>query len=162
MSIIDNLIYDRTQSDADRVQALSAKGLLGMTDEEKTEYLAGMKGAYNSSDLNRVAQAVLYLAERLLQHGTLAKVHAKTDWQMQDIPTVEQMSAYLENLRAIRSTIAVLANTPSVPASMEKLSYTSANDMEKMLKDIDTLITKMGYAYRHTGMFYTGQGGLIA
>ena len=58
MSIIDNLVYDRTQADVDRVFTLKNKilteGLSSLSAEEKTEYMAGMKGAYNYGDMNRV------------------------------------------------------------------------------------------------------------
>ena len=70
MSVIDNLIYDRTQADVDRVSTLTVKiltgGLSSLTDEEKEEYLAGMKGAYNYTDLNRVGQAVTYIASKMI------------------------------------------------------------------------------------------------
>ena len=62
MSIIDNLVYDRTQADVDRVFTLKNKilteGLSSLSAEEKAEYMAGMKGAYNYGDMNRVGQAV--------------------------------------------------------------------------------------------------------
>ena len=58
MSIIDNLVYDRTQADVDRVFTLKNKilteGLSSLSAEEKAEYMAGMKGAYNYGDMNRV------------------------------------------------------------------------------------------------------------
>ena len=51
MSIINELVYNRTQADVDRVYTLKNKiltgGLAALTAEEKAEYLAGMKGAYN-------------------------------------------------------------------------------------------------------------------
>lgn len=66
MSIIDNLVYDRTQADVDRVFTLKNKilteGLSSLSAEEKNEYMAGMKGAYNYGDMNRVGQAVAYIA----------------------------------------------------------------------------------------------------
>ena len=68
MSVIDTLIFDRTQADVDRVYALKQKiltgGLTSLTAEEKAEYMGGMRGAYNATDLNRVGQAVSYLADR--------------------------------------------------------------------------------------------------
>ena len=54
MSIIDTLITDRTEADFDRAKALAAKGWDDMTDDEKAEWRANPKGAYNVSDLNRV------------------------------------------------------------------------------------------------------------
>lgn len=64
-TIIDNLITDRTQADVERVKALAAKGFAAMTAAERAEWLTGMKGAYNASDLNRVGTALNYLAGRL-------------------------------------------------------------------------------------------------
>ena len=62
MSIIDNLVYDRTQADVDRVFTLKNKilteGLSSLSAEEKTEYMAGMKGAYNYGDMNRVGHSL--------------------------------------------------------------------------------------------------------
>lgn len=60
---LDNLIFDRTQSDVNRVQSLTQKMIAGTaTEAEKEEWLGGkMKGAYNASDLNRVCAAVDYL-----------------------------------------------------------------------------------------------------
>lgn len=64
-TIIDTLITNRTQADVERVKALAAKGFAGMTAAEQAEWLAGMKGAYNAADLNRVETALNYLAGRL-------------------------------------------------------------------------------------------------
>lgn len=33
-----------------------------MSEEEKTDWESGLKGAYNASDLNRVGNAVVYVA----------------------------------------------------------------------------------------------------
>ena len=52
MSIIDTLITNRTQSDVTRWRTLHDKGWGGMTAGEKTEWFAGVKGAYNAADLN--------------------------------------------------------------------------------------------------------------
>ena len=58
MSIIDTLITNRTQSDVTRWRTLHDKGWGGMTAGEKTEWFAGVKGAYNAADLNRVGEAM--------------------------------------------------------------------------------------------------------
>ena len=69
-TIIDTLIYDRTQADVDRVFTLKTKilteGLNALSAEELAEYMAGMKGAYNYTDMNRVGQAVAYIADRMI------------------------------------------------------------------------------------------------
>ena len=65
-----NLIYDRTAEDVERALALAKKAEAGtLTDAEKTEWLAGMKGCYNAADMNRVEAAVKTLAAELNAAG---------------------------------------------------------------------------------------------
>ena len=70
-----NLIYDRTAEDVERALALAKKAEAGaLTDAEKTEWLAGMKGCYNATDMNRVEAAVQTLAAELNAAGYAAAV----------------------------------------------------------------------------------------
>ena len=70
-----NLIYDRTAEDVERALALAKKAEAGtLTDAEKTEWLAGMKGCYNAADMNRVEAAVQTLAAELNAAGYTAAV----------------------------------------------------------------------------------------
>lgn len=152
-----NLITDRTQADVDAVRALAAKGWAAMTDTEKAAWMAGLKGAYNAADLNRVGAAVLYIAGRLADAGYHTPVAPKQDWQMQDIPTLAQMQRYLVDIGTIRAALAVMPSTPEAPASMAGLTYTDANDIEQILLDVDALITKLISAYYYCGEVYTGE-----
>lgn len=117
-------------------------------------------GYYNASDLNRVAEAVEYVNNRLTAAGFNLTITAKQDWAASDIPTVAQMTAYLADIAAIRAAIAVYASTPTVPSDMNDLTVEEANDIERILADVDGLITNMIAAYRHSGTFFAGQGGL--
>ena len=152
-----NLITDRTQADVDAVRALAAKGWATMTDAEKAAWTAGLKGAYNAEDLNRVGAAVLYIAGRLADAGYHAPVAPKQDWQLQDIPTPAQMQRYLADIGTIRTALAVMPTTPEVPASMDKLTYTDANAIEQILLDVDALTTKLISAYYNSGELIAGE-----
>lgn len=161
MSVIDTLIYDRTQNDVDRVFELKRKilsqGLSSLTAEEKAEYLAGMKGAYNATDLNRVGEAVAYLAGRmtalpgqLLEYESekgvaddtlfhvpynpaTISVTAKHDWTMADVPTQSQVQAMLADLTVLRRQLTLPSDAPAVPTSLDSLTYTTANEIEYLL-----------------------------
>lgn len=89
---------------------------------------AATKGAYNYSDLNRVERAVAEISDL----AGLSLV-TKTDWAMWDIPTDDDMSRYLNNIRAIRAIIPNASTVPAVPATMNNLTYSVANDIEKIL-----------------------------
>lgn len=66
---LPEMVTDRTSADVSRVEELAAKGWSGMTTVEQTEWAAGMKGAYNHTDLNRVTAAMDYINEQLVGYG---------------------------------------------------------------------------------------------
>lgn len=86
------------------------------------------KGAYNYSDLNRVERAVAEISD-LAGLG----LTTKTDWKMWDIPSVSEMSRYLDNITAIRALVADNEGVPIAPASMNNLTYSEANNIELIL-----------------------------
>ena len=143
MSVIDTLVTDRTEADVSRYSELRDKGWAEMTTAEKAEWVAGMKGAYNASDLNRVASAMSYLSQRFASAGYSVPVSSPTDWANGDIPTKGDMDTYLDDLRRIRAALAVMDTTPAAPGSMDYLTWAKANDIEKILADVDDLLTKI-------------------
>lgn len=146
------LITDRTAQDVARVKELTFKD---MTEEELTEWLAGMKGAYNYTDLNRVNEAVIYVTERLKTVGWYIEPITKTDWTMTDFPTASDMKIYLDNIRLIRSCLPT--NIPQVPADMDKLSYEEANTIERILILIDDVITNIMDNIFYSNEIYAGE-----
>jgi len=159
--IIDELIFDRTADDVERVKVLKdqimSEGLDSLTPSEKAEYLAGMKGAYNATDMNRVGTAVQYIAQRMIQlpidlqtyrenngvgedhifdlpYDTAdIVVNPKTDWSVSDIPTVTQIKTYLGNISNLRSILTLPSGTPSPPSTLNGMTYTTANNLERIL-----------------------------
>lgn len=133
--IIDDLVTDRTQADVDLVASLTAKWLDGsISTAEKATWLAGLKGAYNYTDLNRVGEAVEYVANLLNSSGRSISVTAKQDWTMADIPTVTQMRAFLTDLTLLKSNVSSV--TDRVPDSMDFLTYQTANAIEQLLINV--------------------------
>ena len=159
--IIDNLVTDRTQADVERVKELAAKGFAAMTADEQAEWLAGMKGAYNAADLNRVGTALNYLAGRLgAICGRSITWTAKTDWAVTDIITASQAAEYRRQIQDIRDALTYPAGTPDAP-ELGRLTYTGANDIERILALCEELIDNITKAFRHTGAAECATGGLI-
>lgn len=191
MSVIDTLITDRTQVHVDRLKQLMTIGWQNMTDDEKAEYISGgadlsgvQKGAYNYTDLNRVEEAVDYIADELVQAPTDLQAFAtslgvawdssfelpydendytsltiKTDWTDEDIPNATDMARYLGNLQLIQAALPTLTVAPS---SMNALDYAGANAIEQMLKEADTALAD-AVEYRKQlikgtlALFYSGE-----
>lgn len=160
-TIIVTLVTDRTHSDVERVRELAAKGFAAMTAAERAEWLAGMKGAYNASDLNRVGTALNYLAGRLgAICGRSIAWSAKTDWAVTDIATASQAEEYRQHIQDIRDALTYPAGTPDAP-ELNRLTYTGANDIERILALCEELIDNITKAFRYTGAAECATGGLI-
>ena len=119
--------------------------------------LGNEKGIYGMNDLNRVGNAIARICDRLHALGIKADVSPKTDWQRKDIPSTGQMTDYLGQVQKIRDAVAVYRATPETPAGMLWLTRTAANDIEKILLDVDELITNTIAARYYSGDLYGGE-----
>lgn len=160
-NIIQTLITDRTSYDVEQWLTLRDKGYLNMTAEERAEWdAAQMKGAYNPPyDMNRVGRALNYLRDRLAAARYLEPdaFSAKVDWTTTDIPTVEDLTKYLKCVSTIRDALSRFPTTPGLPRTLDRWSYKEANDIEKILVDVDQLITNMLEARYHCGELFSGE-----
>ena len=130
-TIIDELIFDRTQADVDRVRELKQKYLAGtITETERTEFLEGLKGAYNAKDLNRVGNAVAYIAALLRNFGIRVSVNPRTDWSADKVPAQSDASRYIADIAAIKTATGV---STSLPQTLNNLTFESANNIEQIL-----------------------------
>lgn len=125
-----------------------------ITDRTAVDVSTGTdKGYYNAEDLNRVGLAMEYLSERFSNYGYLVPVFPKTDWVMEDIPTIEQTEHYLREIAALRSVYTVLKTTPPVPSDMEYFTFSEANDIEQILLDIEFVINQVVRSFRRSDAF---------
>jgi hypothetical protein len=147
-------VTDRTQDDVRRARTLRSKGWEGMTQTEKDEWLAGLKSAYNAKDLNRVGHNVEHLAGLLYGHGYNVTVSPKTNWTVEDVPTQSQMATYLSNVQALSDGF---YGTTPLPDTMDDLTVEGANNIERLLCEIERNITNMTEAWYYCGELYCGE-----
>lgn len=151
-----NLITDRTAQDVSRWRELHAKGYAAMTSAERAEW-ATSKGAYNHTDLNRVENAVAYIADLLTSLGYGVEIAGTKTWTAYDVPTVSDMNRFLSNVRLIRGAFSVMRTTPAVPSTMQRLTHVSANNIERILQDVEILANNMIAAFTYAGDIYGGE-----
>lgn len=152
-----NLVTDRTARDVERWRLLHSKGWDALTEEEKAEWQAGLKGAYNFEDLNRVESAVVFIARRLTESGYYVSPEVKLSWNVADHPTKADMNRYLGNIALLRSMLPLYKTTPTVPTTSKKLDYLVANDIEKILSDLDRQISAINQSWYYAGDVFTGE-----
>ena len=127
MSIIDTLITNRTRGDY-----------------------------YNITDLNRVGQAMRYVAARLRACGFDVVVTPRTDWVWTDRATPAAAKRYLNNLRLIRKALVLFASTPNVPSGKRPFTADEANDIEKILIDAEDMVQRTMQCWYFCGDLYAG------
>ena len=128
MSIIDTLITNRTRA-----------------------------GYYDITDLNRVGKAMRYVAARLRACGWDVVVTPRTDWVWTERATPAAAKRYLNNLRKIRKALALFANTPDVPDGKRPFTAEEANDIEKILIDVEDMVQRTMQCWYFCGDLYAGE-----
>lgn len=152
-----NLITDRTLQDVQRWKFLRDKGW-NMSVEEQEEWLSAMKGSYGATDMNRVEAVVKLLSERLHDLGYLhGFLITKQDWTNQDIPTKTDMDRYFGNVTAMRESITLPVGTPNAPSTGQRFDYEMANNLEKILIEIDRVTNDLQKSWLYAGDIFTGE-----
>ena len=152
-----NLVTDRTERDVERWRLLHSKGYDALTAAEKAEWDAGMKGAYNYEDMNRVESAVVFVAKRLVEAGIYVAPVVHPEWHIGDHPTKADMDRYFGNIALLRSMLPLYATTPAAPTTSKRLDYLAANAIEQILSDLDRQITAINQSWYYAGDVFTGE-----
>lgn len=155
-----HLVTDRTSADVNRWKALRAKGWAAMTEAEQAEWTAGMKGSYNYTDFSRVEDAIAYLKSRLARYGYTVEA-VRQVWVSGEIPDSGKLSRYLASLKAVRNALGAHTASLPLPETMDNLTWTDANNMEKMLLAVDETLTYLLQLYTYSGEVQAGEWGLI-
>lgn len=131
-------------------------GLHLVTDRTQADVTAkNDKGYYNASDLNRVSAAMIYLMDRLNMNGYYIDIDPKTDWSDSNIQDRFDMSIYLKHLRSIHEAFSLPTDTPEIPDSIRFLNYQSANNIEKILEIVDSMLSKSLEFLFYSGELYS-------
>ena len=115
--------------------------------------------AYDWRDMNRVADAMEYVAQRLRACGWTVTVDPQR-FTYNDRPTPAVFDHYLAQLRMLRDPLPLLITTPPVPGVSEARPYMTvqeANDIEKILLDIEDMIRRTEEAYFYAGEIFAGE-----
>lgn len=130
---MDNLIYDRTQLDITNLTS---------------------KAYCNYTDLNRIEQWCEYLAEILNNYNYFVNIVTKTNWTMLDFPTQSEMERIRENINTLKQ--AYFAFT-QVPENLENMTWQMANNIEKILFEIEKILSCMENNFEYCGVASMGQ-----
>lgn len=145
-------VTDRSQSDVERVRELLQKGWKNFAAIEKEEWEGDLKGALNTSDLERIQNNVQLLSDVLELGLSVAAVP--------ELPGESFYDQLLVNVEAIRNGYCVHADTPKTPAAPLD-TYQKWNDIEHILLDVYKILLN-NFHYYCGGEIYAGnETGLL-
>lgn len=125
------------------------------------------KGKYEYTDLNRIEEWCQYIAEVLNSYGYYVNVDVKTDWifideedeeidewTRVDMPTVSQMERIRQNVLNLKTAY---YSFTQVPSNLNFMTIDKANDIEKILNEIEILINNMVSQFFYSGEIFAGE-----
>ena len=151
--------------DVDRWRELRNKGWSRMTPVERQEWMgeitpvpSATRGMYTHNDLNRVERAVEATVARFKEAGyELPSMVIKTDWTHRDKPQIEDIERYYNNISLLREFLVVYPKTPKSPSVDNPLNYEMANNIEKIIVDVNNIITGIMTSWFYTGEVMSGE-----
>lgn len=149
MSIIDSLIYDRTNEDLN----VATKCI----EENKPFPSDNLRFSWDYRALNRTEEAMKYLNDMFVELGYYRNMKFKYDWTNEEI-TPEDNERYIRNLKILRDYLTMESDTPLAPNTINGMSINRANDIEKILHDIDIVLERMTANFRYANDVYSGEG----
>jgi hypothetical protein len=140
-----DLIFNRTQADADYALRLERESI--HTDEN-------LRGAYNSSDRNRVASAVNLLLEKLRNNGYGIIKSVKSDWKEGGIVRVKDNALIIARLVDISRVLPHISL--EIPDNLDNLDWRKANAVEHILFDMLENYERLADVWLWCGEGYAG------
>lgn len=123
-------IYDRVIGDVEKVRQYELRGYDDLIPSEKAEWSAGLKGALNASDVNRIENNLKFLAESLQISG----LTFKTNWTYSDILVRSHQRRILNNFEAIKSKYIFEHDPGRISPPLN--GYQKVNTLEKAILDM--------------------------
>lgn len=149
-----SLIFDRTQADIDLALSLKRQNLPLPYDN--------LKIAWDWRALKRIESFCEHLADKLNSLGFTVTIDTKTDWTKESLNSEADGFRILKNINNLKAAVPNLPFIPTTPESATRLTYSQANDIERILFVLDESVYYIGTIYPITGTIRTGQVKLRA
>lgn len=147
-SVLNSLIFDRTQSDVDYAAECVKNGV---------NISGNLKGAYNISDRNRIGTAVNLISEYLTEYGVQnAVVKIKDNWVREDIIRRENHDELLSALKFLKNFLPY-AQMTAIPTDLNALTYQKANAIEHVVFDIGGVFARFMDSWLYCGDGYASE-----
>ena len=148
------MIFTRTQNDVDeaiRIRKEKVQKFQALT-EDDIKFLE--KGTMTLNTLNRIEQKQQELKNLFNDMGYWNTPIENKSWTNTQIFNIDDFKRILKNLDILRDAFFVYDTTPSTPPV--SFHFQDINDLEKILYDMDVMISKIKGNYKICGTFICG------
>lgn len=177
----ENLIYNRSLKDVQRVAELNKKISNGSATAEEVQGWFKTKGALNHTDLNRIETWTEFLSNYLKSYGYNAPIKKRTertyipqvkpeggvvipdaelivysDWRMWDIPELTEINRIRDNVNAIQKGFYSLSDWRDI-ACKDNPNFEDINTLEWDLQSIYQWLNLMMLNFTFSGEIYAGE-----
>ena len=150
------MIYNRTQTDVDNAISIRANKIQNGLELSADEISIMERGTITINTLNRIEDKQDELKNLINQMGYFnTKTIFNRQWSYDDFFDEVNFNRILGNLRILKNAFFVYSNTPPIPTA--NYSYQNINDLEKILYDMDIMISDIKSRYRQCGTFECGE-----
>lgn len=77
-------------------------------------------------------------------------------WKSGDIPRREELAEYLNRIQAVRNIFPGLPDLPEVPPDMNNFNYERANDLERILVQVNSAVNQLETSFIQCGELQSG------
>ena len=149
------MIFDRTQNDVDTAILLRDTKVKKFETLTESEIATLEKGMLTINTLNRIENKQEELKNLFNDMGYWNTPITNKTWGENDIFNADEFQRILDNTNVLRQAFFVYKDTPNTPT----ISYywQDINALEKILNDLDVMISNVKSNYRFCGEFECGE-----
>ncbi len=130
---MEDLIYDRKEADIVNDTA---------------------KGQYNYEDFNRIESWCKYLSDSFNVNGYTLSIITKTNWSVDSYVTYEDMERIRKNVETLKEAFFCYTQ---IPENLKRMTWQKANEIERILYELDYFIKCMENNFVYAGVCGAGQ-----
>lgn len=150
------MIYDRTQIDITKAKKIRDEYVKKFS-ELTTEQIEQLeRGCLTHNTLNRIENKQIELKALFSNLCYFVKNIKTKTWEISDVFYKSDFERILNNLNLLVNAFFVYSNTPNIPNS-NLTKYSTINDIEKILVDLEKMINELKDYYRECGNFECGE-----
>lgn len=148
------MIFDRTQNDVNTAVNIRKNKVQNFKSLTKEEVDSLERGTITINTLNRIEQKQSELKELLTDMYYFVEDFFNKTWDCTQIFDDDEFQRIIQNEEILRKSFMVFAETPATPPI--SYHYKDINSLEKILYDLDRMISDVKSSYRICGDFECG------